>query len=970
MNSVHRGSSQFCAGLEMEANRIQYSKAELLNLRESRRCICVPRLVKRKLKYFKLFADHIQVLIRQRPRFLRQVPSDQHHDHKPIPASRRCLSRICFENKKRHGKKDHFPSILLTNARSLFHKIDELRMRASQMKPCIIAITESWLSPDIPDVAINIEGYQVHRLDRSSHGGGILCYLRSSLSSANLDIDYKDSDSTASTGSEFLTVFVKDMSLLLVVIYHPFWGNNSANEVAISRLTNIVDTSLLKFGESLRLLICGDFNGLRDCYSSIESIAQLTQVVDFPTRGLNILDQIFVNFARNHKASSFSPLGRSDHRVVVWTPPTTVRQLLAKRKVRKFTKANVARFCHQVSSIDWVSVVKSIDDLDASVTFFQDSLTFLFNKCFPLRTVRLRSSDPPWLKPSLKILIDDRDKAFHKRQWTKYRRLCQEVIAHTKHLKNLFIKSSSASRTSVSSSQSRDLWNSLRTVGGLSRPNTPLPFSSDDFNLSFASNFQPPTLSHVSTSSDVVDEVDICVTPEEVHRELVRLRRKSPGPDGLPFWVFKVSADYLCHAVAYLINRSFKECRFPSCFKAANVCPVPKVSQPRSLSDFRPISLLCSLSKVLEKMMLKKVILPTVIVKLKPTQFAYISRPGSGTVSALVLTYHRILEFLDHSSGCVRLLTTDFSKAFEKIPHEKIVNSCIEFGLPSYAVTWISSFLCARQQRVVLNGKFSDWTPITSGVPQGSVLGPVLFCMAIDDLVPQCRNTSVVKYADDVTFLHFVRCPADDNLQCEWDNLIAWSRHSGLPVNEDKCKIFDVVTKKNIVPCPVMMSNGVQVKQVPSMSFLGVVFSSDLKWNLHFDNVYKKAMRRVFVVRNLRKCDCSPALMTNAYFAFIRSVLLYAFPCVCNAPSFLLRKLLRVEKRVSRIIGESISPTLLEAADVSCKKLLSAISKHPQHPLRDLFLSNSTSRTRSSLHLRRRFTRTERLSSSFIKYAE
>ena len=611
-----------------------------------------------------------------------------------------------------------------------------------------------------------------------------------------------------------------------------------------------------------------------------------------------------------------------------------------------------------------------MDDLDASATFFQDSLTFLFNECFPLRTVRLRSSDPPWLKPSLKILVDDRDKAFHKRQWSKYYRLRQEVISHTKHLRNAFIKSSSASPDSVSPSRSNNLWNSLRIVGGLSRSNAPLPFSSDDFNSSFASNFQPPTLSHVTSSCEAVEELGISVTPEEVRRELLRLRRKSPGPDGLPFWVFKVSADYLCYAVSSLFNRSFKECRFPTCFKAANVCPVPKVSQPRSLSDFRPISLLCSLSKVLEKMMLKKVILPTVIVKLKPTQFAYISRPGSGTVSALVLTYHKILEFLDHSSGCVRLLTTDFSKAFEKIPHEKIINSCIEFGLPSYAVSWISSFLFARQQRVVLNDKFSDWTPITSGVPQGSVLGPVLFCMAIDDLVSQCRNTSVIKYADDVTFLHFVRNPADDNLQCEWDNLVEWSRQSGLPVNEEKCKIFDVVTRKDIVPHPVMMSNGVQVKQVSSMSFLGVVFSCNLKWNLHFDSVYKKAMRRVFVIRNLRKCDCPQALMTTAYNAFIRSVLLYAFPCVCNAPSYLLHKLLRVEKRVSRIIGVNISPTLLEVADVTCKKLLSAISKHPQHPLRELFQLKETTRTRSSLLLRRPFTKTERFSSSFIKYAE
>ena len=152
-------------------------------------------------------------------------------------------------------------------------------------------------------------------------------------------------------------------------------------------------------------------------------------------------------------------------------------------------------------------------------------------------------------------------------------------------------------------------------------------------------------------------------------------------------------------------------------------------------------------------------------------------------------------------------------------------------------------FLSDRRQRVVFDGTFSSWASITSGVPQGSVLGPVLFCMSIDALVPHCRNTCVTKYADDVTFIHFVRRPSDDNLQSEWDNLVAWSRRSGLPINEEKCRILDIVTKKNFIPSQVVTSSGVFVKQVQSLTFLGVTFASDLRWNLHLDSVYKKAMR-------------------------------------------------------------------------------------------------------------------------------
>ena len=130
-------------------------------------------------------------------------------------------------------------------------------------------------------------------------------------------------------------------------------------------------------------------------------------------------------------------------------------------------------------------------------------------------------------------------------------------------------------------------------------------------------------------------------------------------------------------------------------------------------------------------------------------------------------------------------------------------------------------------------------------------------------------------------------------------------------------------------------------------------------------------MRRVFIMRNLRKCNCSLSLMMRAYFAFLRSVLLYAYPCLCNAPSYLQKRLLRVEKRVAKIIGVEITPSLLDAADASCSKLLSVITRHRQHPLRALFQTKQrTSRTHPTQVLRRGFTRTERFSSSFIKYAE
>lgn len=105
-------------------------------------------------------------------------------------------------------------------------------MRARQLKPTIICITESWLSPEIPDSAIDIEGYRVHRHDRNSHGGGIVCYLRTFLQSVS-SIESVDDDASL-VATEFLSMLVKDIPVLIVIIYHPFWDNNVAHEGAIS----------------------------------------------------------------------------------------------------------------------------------------------------------------------------------------------------------------------------------------------------------------------------------------------------------------------------------------------------------------------------------------------------------------------------------------------------------------------------------------------------------------------------------------------------------------------------------------------------------------------------------------------------------------------------------------------------------------------------------------------------------------
>ena len=935
--------------------RDRYSSETLLQAKD--RCLCVNRQLRRRLQYFRIYVRHISVIVSSRHDYYTRDNS------KDIP--RRHLVRVPRAISLRKPKRPStYPSLMLSNVRSLNNKLDEVSHRISSEKPDICVFTESWLNDDSPDSAISVDNYSVFRQDRQDRkGGGIVCYIRSVFSCCVVDL--QAIPPLNACRSELLTLFVKDFSLLLIALYHPFWNDSAAHHEALSCLATAIDHSRVLFGQDLRIILCGDFNNLRDHFSTISSLTQLSSVVTLPTRGAHCLDQVFVNFAMDTAPSFLPPIGRSDHLVVLWKPTPERRIPARKLKIRKLSQSNLCRFRVAVASVDWLSLVDHTTDLDDATVTFLRCLFYLFDFHVPLRTVRIRSAEPPWMRLSLKVLIDDRDRAYHKNQWARYRRLRNDDISHIRHLKTKFMTAS------ASSGNSAKAWKSLRLLGRFTKTrSTTGKFTVDQFRDFFASNFQ--------ASSDLSDFVNSTACPPvlssfEVLSYLRRVPNKSCGPDNVPPFIFRDFAEMLCPAITRLFNRSLSEGYVPMCFKQANIVPIQKRVRPHELSHFRPISLLPVLSKVFEKIVAKKFIIPLVKNKVDPHQFAYIPRPGSGTTCALVLSYDKIVRFLDSASGAVRLMSIDYTKAFDKLSHSSIMSACSAFHFPPFLVNWIVSFLSFRSQRVIADGAVSSWSTVSSGIPQGSILGPILFCLVIDSLNPICTNSFFVKYADDVSVLHFVRTSSDDDLQREWDHIVSWSNSVKLPINYCKCSVLNFVTRKNMSLSDVLLPDGTAVETVQSLSFLGVTLSHDMKWNSHVDKIVKKACKRLFILINLRRSACPKHLIFRSYAAFIRSVLVYCYPVWCNAPAYLMQKLSLVERRALRIIGADDDfdvPSVFEVAKTTCNKLMHSISQCDDHPLRAMFDFRNVCRTRCSNHLVIPFARTSRFSHSFIKFCK
>ena len=370
-------------------------------------------------------------------------------------------------------------------------------------------------------------------------------------------------------------------------------------------------------------------------------------------------------------------------------------------------------------------------------------------------------------------------------------------------------------------------------------------------------------------------------------------------PDGISARLLKERADVIAPSLTELFNKSLALGKVPTEWKYANIVPVPKTKETRVISIYRTISLLSLVSKVLEHAVHARTLY---IVKplLHSQQHGF--RAGRSCITQLLDVVHNIGKALDCGKE-IDMIYLDFSKAFDSVPHDKLIVKLQQFGITGRLLHWYSDYLLGRKQRVVVDGVSSSYLDVTSGVPQGSIVGPLLFLVYVNDLPDAAEYSKVPMFADDSKCYRVIETSHDTQLlQSDLHSLSNWSSTSELKFNLKKC-IGIRFSRKRLIESPEYSLNHELITLKSSQKDLGIIISNNLKWSPQITNIVSKANQMLgFLRRNcihLTDLKCRRSL----YLALVRAHLCYGSELW--APQSTSKDLLRIEsvqRRASKYV--------------------------------------------------------------------
>jgi len=773
------------------------------------------------------------------------------------------------------------------NARSLnsVSKRQELLRILDEEKFGVILITETWLNETTPSALLcHNTNYALYRCDRKGnrHGGGVCMFVHNSFSASAQKLP------TRFETLEFVCIDIlakKDHTRFLCVYRPP----NSDQLAAYTE--KLCDLITVVCSVNYPVYVLGDFN-----YPDIEwnpvsavtpcarafidclSVNNLTQFVSAPTRGNNLLDLILSNIDEGvYDVHVQEPFLDSDHCSITFSVPgiSGVRSLEKESVLRDFRRADYDRINEYLCAVDWNFLFADCED---SVQKHWDMFvcvarTAIENpKYVPLsRRRKAKSTLPPHilkLRKQKNALYKQSKNSFEYKQCAKEYKTAlrqhyverEESILGSGDVNALY-------RFARARFKSKEMVPSLQNDQGqfivedkdkaaLLNEKFASVFTEDDGNF-------PDFPRRVSSDAELCD---VSFSEYAVYKALLQLPNKVSGtPDELPALFLKNAAVSVAEPLSTIFNLSFKKHELPKIWLSANVVPLYKKNVASDPLNYRPISLTSVCSKVMESIA-RESIVSFLSVENAVSKEQHGFRKNRSTVTQLLESEIDYFERLLAKRG-VDIVFLDFAKAFDSVCHNKLLHKLKSYGICGDLLQWLSAFLRNRTQRVTINGVFSESVSVKSSVPQGSVLGPLLFLLYINDIVDCVQNMPVhIKlFADDVKVYSSVSDSA--SLQIVLNSITAWAAKWQLRLACNKCVVLSLGRGGNHGNL-YSVGNRLLNREL-SCRDLGVQITHNVKSSDHCNLISDKAMRRMGMIFRVFSCKRVNILL-KAYKTYVQ----------------------------------------------------------------------------------------------------
>ena len=810
-------------------------------------------------------------------------------------------------------------SIAHINTQSLLSSFDEFRTMLLTHEFDIITLNETWLTDNKKqlDYVSDIPGYAepTFRHRQNQRGGGVGFYVRENIKfKVRLDLTKKYNLEALCLEFQGRN---KNNAYLVLTVYQP--SSKEADKLTwLSEFESMLSDILTKWtgivfvtGDTNIDLLCGEKESQRR-YKEILSCYNLSQLVTKPTRKRKtLIDHISTNIPNKLIVTDVLQTDEiSDHDTPYAIMNVKKEKFEPRYKyIRDEKNFNLENFKHEFSQLPF-NLSFAFDDPDDKLDILNKLILSCINHHAPIKRVKITRPIAPWMKDpriveAYRNLNTARTQYAHLTDKTLYKaqkKLYKKTIKEVKH---------SFFRKVLSDKDSKKVWESVnKFLNSQHRRINHHPSDMNNYfsnlvsNLTSKENKQCDFESILNNLPKDKRENEFRInhtTYEEVEKIIHELKNDcSSGYDNIPIRLIKPVSQYIISPIVDIINTSIDSKTFPKQWKRARVCPVPKIDNPTKLKDYRPISILPVMSKIYERVILKQ------LCSYIETNNLYCStqsgfRKGHSTSTLLLKLRDDITKAMKKSEITLTILI-DFSKAFDTIDHGVLLEKLYQLNFSRNAIEILSNYLRDRDQYVQIDDQISNYSPMNFGVPQGSILGPVLFNLYVIELTKDISAKSI-QYADDTTiYRHCKIVEIKDSikeLENDIEDLLVWSRNHNLLFNSDKLQFIIFVSsrlskKLGLDRSYLIRSSGKSIEQKRNAKLLGILFDENLSWNDQINRLIKSSHGTLRALRKFGRFTPYHVRKSLAE-ALILSKLNYGSTVFAQIPNYMVQRLQKVQ---------------------------------------------------------------------------